>query len=64
MTAAISSAAVATASCTLGQGTDVGAQCALDETSFSVQLDGKSCRNAGVVDGVNTPCHARTVTTP
>jgi hypothetical protein len=46
MTAAISSAAVATASCTLGQGTDVGAQCALDETSFSVQLDGKSSVSA------------------
>ena len=46
MTAAISSAAVATASCTLGQDTDVGAQCALDETSFSVQLDGKSSVSA------------------
>lgn len=46
MTAAISSVAVATASCTLGQGTDVGAQCALDETSFSVQLDEKSSVSA------------------
>jgi hypothetical protein len=46
MTAAVSSAAVATASCTLGQGTDVGAQCALDETSFSVQLDEKSSVSA------------------
>ena len=46
MTAAISSVAVATASCTPGQGTDVGAQCALDETSFSVQLDEKSSVSA------------------
>jgi len=45
VTAAVSSAGVATASCTLGLG-DVGAQCALDETSFSVQLDGKSSVSA------------------
>ena len=46
VTAAVSSAGVAVASCTLGPGTDVGAQCALDETSFSVQLDGKSSVSA------------------
>jgi len=46
VTAAVSSAGVATASCTPGRGTDVGAQCALEETSFSVQLDEKSSVSA------------------
>ncbi len=46
VTAAVSSAGVAAATCTLGRGTDAGAQCAPDETSFSVQLDGKSSVSA------------------
>jgi hypothetical protein len=46
VTAAVSSAGVATASCTSGGGTDAGAQCALDETSFSIELDGKSSVSA------------------
>ena len=46
VTAAVSSAGVAAASCTPGRGIDVGAQCALEETSFSVQLDGKSSVSA------------------
>ncbi|MEI8081696.1 MAG: hypothetical protein WCI74_07615 [Actinomycetes bacterium] len=46
VTAAVSSAGVAAASCTLGQGIDVGTQCALEETSFSAQLDGKSSVSA------------------
>ena len=44
VTAAVNSAGVAAAACTPGKGTD--AQCALDETSFSVQLDGKSSVSA------------------
>ena len=44
--AAVSSAGVATATCTLGQGADAGAQCAPEETSFSIQLDGKSAVSA------------------
>ena len=46
VTAAVSSAGVAAASCTPGGGTDAGAQCALDETSFSIELDGKSSVSA------------------
>ena len=46
VTAAVSSAGVAAASCTTGRGSDGGVQCALDETSFSVQLDGKSSVSA------------------
>ena len=46
VTAAVSSAGVAAATCTPGRGTDAGAQCAPDETSFSVQLDGKSSVSA------------------
>jgi len=46
VTAAVSLAGVAAASCTPGGGTDAGAQCAFDETSFSVQLDGKSSISA------------------
>ena len=46
VTAAVSSAGVAAATCTPGLGADVGAQCAVDETSFSVQLDGKSSVSA------------------
>lgn len=46
VTAGVSSAGVAAASCTPGSGTDAGAQCAFDETSFSVQLDGKSSVSA------------------
>jgi hypothetical protein len=44
--AAVSSAGVAAATCTLGQGADAGAQCAPEETSFSIQLDGKSAVSA------------------
>ena len=46
VTAAISSAGVAAATCTPGWGTDAGAQCATEETSFSVQLDEKSSVSA------------------
>jgi hypothetical protein len=46
VTTAVSSAGVAAASCTPGGGTDAGAQCALDETSFSIELDGKSSVSA------------------
>lgn len=46
VTAAVSSAGVAAAACTPGRGTDAGAQCATEETSFSVQLDGKSSVSA------------------
>jgi hypothetical protein len=46
VTAAVSSAGVAAATCTLGGGTDAGGQCASDQTSFSVQLDGKSSVSA------------------
>lgn len=46
VTAAVSSAGVAAATCTPGRVTDAGAQCAPDETSFSVQLDGKSSVSA------------------
>lgn len=46
VTAAVSSAGFAAATCTPGRGTDAGAQCAPDETSFSVQLDGKSSVSA------------------
>ncbi|MCX6484676.1 MAG: hypothetical protein NT146_15750, partial [Mycobacterium sp.] len=46
VTAAVNSAGVAAASCTPGRGNDVGTQCALEETSFSVQLDGKSSVSA------------------
>lgn len=46
VTAAVSSAGVATAACTPGRGTDAGAQCAPEETSFSVPLDGKSSVSA------------------
>ena len=44
--AAVSSAGVAAGTCTPGRGTDAGAQCASGETSFSVQLDGKSSVSA------------------
>ena len=44
--AAVSSAGVAAAACTPGPGINAGAQCAADETSFSVQLDGKSSVSA------------------
>ena len=46
VTAAVSSAGVAAAACTPGWGADAGAQCAPEETSFSVQLDGKSAVSA------------------
>jgi hypothetical protein len=46
VTAAVSSAGVAAATCTPGSGPEAGAQCALDETSFSVQLDEKSSVSA------------------
>ncbi|MCW1958273.1 MAG: hypothetical protein KIH64_006965 [Mycobacterium sp.] len=46
VTAAVGSAGVAAATCTPGRGSDAGAQCALEETSFSVQLDGKSSVSA------------------
>ncbi len=46
VTAAVSSAGVAAATCAAGQGSDAGEQCALEETSFSVQLDGKSAVSA------------------
>jgi hypothetical protein len=46
VTAAVSSAGVAAASCTPGRSTDVGVQCTLEETSFSAQLDGKSSVSA------------------
>lgn len=46
VTAAVSSAGDAAATCTPGRGTDAGAQCDPDETSFSVQLDGKSAVSA------------------
>ena len=46
VTAAVSSAGVAAASCTPGGGTDADAQCALDEPSFSVPLDGMSSASA------------------
>lgn len=46
VTAAVSSAGVAAATCTPGRSTDAGAKCAADETSFSVQLDGKSSVSA------------------
>lgn len=46
VTAALDSAGVAGATCMLGRATDSGAQCAADETSFSVQLDGKSSVSA------------------
>ena len=46
VTAGVSSAGVAAATCTLGRGGDAGAQCAPHETSFSVQLDGKSSVSA------------------
>jgi len=62
VTAAVSSAGVATASCTPGRATDVGAQCALDETSFSVQLDGKSSVSAqGRLGGPGTTTSERDV---
>jgi hypothetical protein len=44
--AAVGSAGVADATCTPGLGTAAGAQCAADETSFSVQLDEKSSVSA------------------
>jgi hypothetical protein len=46
VTVAVSSAGVAAAACTPGPGINAGAQCAPDETSFSVQLDGKSSVSA------------------
>lgn len=46
VTAAVSSAGVAGATCMLGRGIDAGAQCAPDETSFSVQLDEQSSVSA------------------
>ena len=46
VTTALGSAGVAAAACTPGRGADAGAQCALDETSFSVQLDEKSSVSA------------------
>ena len=46
VTAAVSSAGVAAATCTPGRSTDAGAQCAAEETSFSIQLDGKSSVSA------------------
>ena len=46
VTAAVSTAGVAAATCTPGRGTDADTQCALDETSFSVQLDGMSSVSA------------------
>ena len=63
VTAAVSSAGVATASCTPDRDTDVGAQCALEETSFSVQLDGKSSVSAqGRLGGPGTSTSERDVT--
>lgn len=46
VTAAVSSAGVAAAVCSPGQGAGAGAQCAPDETSFAVELDGKSTVSA------------------
>ena len=46
VTAAVSSAGVAAATCTAGGGIDAGAQCALEETSFSIQLDEKTSVSA------------------
>lgn len=46
MATAVSSAGVADATCTPGRGSDAGASCAPDESSFSVQLDGKSSVSA------------------
>ncbi len=46
VTAALSSAGVAAATCTPGRGADAGGQCAPDETSFLVQLDEKSSVSA------------------
>ena len=46
VTASVGSAGVAAATCTSGQGSDAGAQCAPDETSFSIQLNGKSSVSA------------------
>jgi len=46
VTTAVSSAGIAAATCTPGTGSDAYTQCALDETSFSVQLDGMSSVSA------------------
>lgn len=46
VTAAVCSAGVAGATCTPGRGTNAGAQCDPDETSFSVQLNGQSSVSA------------------
>jgi hypothetical protein len=62
VTAAVSSAGVAAASCTPGGGTDAGAQCALDETSFSIELDEKSSVSAqGRLGGPGTSTSERDV---
>lgn len=46
VTAAVSSVGVAAATCSSSRGADAGAQCAAEETSFSVELDGKSSVSA------------------
>ena len=46
VTAAVTSAGVAAATCSPGRGTDAGVQCVPDETSFSVQPDEKSSVSA------------------
>lgn len=46
VTAAVSSAGVAVATCGPGLGAEAGAQCAADETRFSVQLNEKSSVSA------------------
>ncbi len=46
VTAAVGATGVAAATCSSARGIDAAAQCAADETSFSVELDGKSSVSA------------------
>ncbi len=63
VTAAVGSAGVAAATCSPGRGSDAGAQCAAEETSFSVQLDGKSSVSAqGRLGGPGTSTSRSDVT--
>jgi cell wall-associated NlpC family hydrolase len=59
---AVSWAGVADATCTPGLGNDAGAQCAAEETSFSVQLDEKSSVSAqGRLGGPGTSTSKRDI---